>query len=281
MVPAMFHGLIRARPAIAALAGLLACSGHTQARAQDSLQDYVWTTKVSTGFDYSSGKYGATTPTDIAFVPLTVQSARGAWTLKGSTGWMSLSGPALILDGSGSGSGGTGTDRKVNGISDVNLSATYTLEQYFDRGLYIDLTARVKLPSASFAKGLGTGKTDYAAQVDVSRSIGDFLPFVTAGYKINGSPATLALRNVVYGSVGVQYLWDQDIAAGVVFDFRQSSIKTSSDPQEGSAYLTFKLNDRFSMNVYGVVGFSSNSPKAGGGIVFTYRPDLGQLPNPH
>ena len=270
----MSPGSISAKPAIAALAVFLA-SG---AAAQDSLQDYVWTTKVSTALDYSSGKYGSANPTEIAFVPLTAQTSRGPLTFKGSTAWMSLSGPALILDGTES--GGAGVDRKVNGIGDINLSATYTLEQFYDRGLYIDLTARVKAPAASFAKGLGTGKTDVAAQLDVSGSVGDVLPFLTAGYKFNGSPATLALRNVFYGSLGLQYLWNQKVAVGVAYDYRQSSIKSSSDPQEGSLYLNVKLNDRLSMNVYGVAGFSSNSPTAGGGIVFTYRPDLGQLPNP-
>lgn len=275
MVRRMPRG-IATNHAIAALAVLLG----SEAFAQDSLQDYVWNTRVSAAFDYSSGKYGAGTPTKIAFAPVTIQSSRGPWTFKGSTAWMSVDGPALILDGGSAGTGGTGTDRKVNGMGDVNLSATYMLEQLYDRGLYVDLTARLKLPTASFRKGLGTGDGDIALQADVSKSLGDFLPFITAGYKFNGSPPTLPLRNVFYGSLGLQYVWNQDVAIGAVYDYRQSAIKSQSDPQEGSVYVSVKISERWSMNVYAVAGFSDNSPDAGGGIVFTFRPDFGQLPNP-
>lgn len=269
MVRAMIHHVILS---IAALfAG--------PAAAQDSLQDYVWTTKVSTAFDYSSGKYGAATPTKIAFAPVTIQTSRGPWTFKGSSAWMSVNGPALILDGAADGT--VGTDRNVNGMGDVNLSATYSLEQFYDRGVYIDLTARLKVPTASFRKGLGTGEGDLAVQVDASTAMGDFLPFMTAGYKFNGSPVSLPLRNVLYGSLGVQYVWNPEVAVGVAYDYRQSAITSQDDPQEGSVYVSLKINERWSMNVYGVAGFSNNSPNAGGGVVFTWRPNLGQLPKPN
>ncbi|MCB2108975.1 MAG: hypothetical protein KDE14_14800, partial [Rhodobacteraceae bacterium] len=180
------------------LAGILAWSGASaQSSTQlDSLGDYAWQTRVSTALDYSSGKYGETTDTEIVFVPLTVQAAKGPWTLKGSMAWMSVSGPALILDGTGAGSVGGGTDRTVNGLGDLNLSLMYSLEQLYDQGVYIDLTGRVKAPTASFDKGLGTGELDVAAQFDIAAAAGDFLPFATLGYKWNGSPKNLPLRDV-------------------------------------------------------------------------------------
>ncbi|MBM3512095.1 MAG: hypothetical protein FJX59_00090 [Alphaproteobacteria bacterium] len=249
--------------------------------AQDSLQDFVWSTRISTSLDYSSGKYGAATPTDIIYLPVTVQSNRGAWTLKASGAWMEVDGPALILDGGGGGGSlGAGIDRKVNGVGDLNVSATYALDQFYDSGTYIDFTARAKLPTASFTKGLGTGRADVTMQVDASVSVGDLLPFAGVGYKFNGSRAALVLRDTIFASAGLQYMWDERVATGIAFDYRQSSIAGLSDPQEGSTYLSVKLTDRLSLNIYGVVGFSSNSPTAGGGLVFTYRPDLGIIPVP-
>lgn len=258
----------------------LAAAVAADANAQDSLQDFVWSTKASAAFDFSSGTYGAAKPTEITFMPVTVQSTRGAWTLKGSLPWMEVDGPALILDGSGAGSSGAGLDRRVDGLGDMNLSATFAVDALYDRGIYIDFTGRMKVPTASFKKGLGTGKADFVAQIDASASIGEVLPFATAGYKFTGSPATLALRDILFGSVGLQYMWDQGVATGMAFDYRQSAIKGLSDPQEGSVYLSVRLSDRLSMNVYGVVGMSANSPTAGGGLIFTYRPDLGLIPVP-
>ncbi|MDX2222093.1 MAG: hypothetical protein SFV21_05045, partial [Rhodospirillaceae bacterium] len=108
----------------------------------------------------------------------------------------------------------------------------------------------------------------------------DFLPFVTAGYKITGAPVGLALRDVISASAGVQYAWSERVATGLAYDFRQSALRTAADPQEGSAYLSVRLTERISINLYGVVGLSRNSPDAGGGLVFTWRPDLKPVPRP-
>jgi hypothetical protein len=250
------------------------------ARAQQSMQDFVWATRVSAALDYSSGKYGDTRPTDVVFAPVTVQAAKGPWTVKGSFAWMSVSGPALIIDGTAAGAAGSGADRSVNGPGDLNLSLMYSLEQLWDRGVYIDVTGRFKVPTASFAKGLGTGKIDVAGQLDLAISAGDFLPFAAVGYKVTGSPVGLPLRDVVSASAGVQYAWSERVATGLAYDFRQSALRSSANPQEGSAYLSVRLTERFSINLYGVVGLSRNSPDAGGGLVFTWRPDFRPVPRP-
>jgi hypothetical protein len=240
-------------------------------RAQDSFNDYFWSPRTTTGFDYSAGKFGDTRTTEIAFVPFSVQTARGPFTFKVASGWLSVAGPALILDGAGEAANTALVSRHASGASDTALSAMYSVQQLYDRGVYIDLTSRLKLPTASFKKGLGTGKVDGAVQIDMAVLAGDLMPFVTLGYKINGMRDTLKLRNVVFGSLGVQYAWDDKVATGLVFDYRQSSLKTSADPQEGSLYLSYRFTDAWSFNAYGVVGFSRNSPDAGGGLTFTYR----------
>jgi len=240
------------------------------AMAQQDFDDYFWSSRVSSGFDYSAGRYGQTETTKIVFVPLAMQTTRGPITFKLSTGWLRVSGPALILDGAAT-EGAAQANRKVSGIADVSLSAMYSFEQFYDRGIYLDLTARAKFPAASFAKGLGTGEVDGALQLDGAFSWGKVMPFGTIGYKANGTPDTLALRNVAYGSLGLQYAWNDRTATGVAYDWRQSSLATSQNPREGMVYTSYKFTDAWSVNVYGVAGFSDNSPNAGGGITITYR----------
>lgn len=239
--------------------------------AQDSFNDFFWSPRLTTGFDYSAGKFGEAQTTEIAFVPVTFQTARGPFTFKVSGGWLSVAGPALILDGAGQASSTPAINRKVSGVSDTSFSAMYSLEGLYDRGVYIDLTARTKLPSASFKKGLGTGKVDAAVQTDAAIALGDFMPFVTLGYKVNGVPDKLKLRNVMFGTFGLQYAWDDRVTTGIAFDYRQSALKTSADPQEGSVYLSRRFTDAWSFNVYALRGFSRNSPNIGGGLTFTYR----------
>jgi hypothetical protein len=253
---------------------VLACAASVAtapATAQDAFNDFFWSPRATAGFDYSAGTFGDVRTTEIAYLPVVLQTARGAWTFKLSGGWLSVVGPALILDGAGESAGTPGISRKASGVADTSLAVMYSVERLYDRGVYLDLTLRAKLPSASFAKGLGTGKADAAAQVDLAVAAGELMPFATVGYKVNGVPQTLKLRNVAFGSLGVQYAWDERVATGLVFDYRQSSRRTASDPQEGTLYLSYRFTEAWSFNLYGVKGFSENSPSAGGGLTFTYR----------
>jgi hypothetical protein len=265
-------------PLAAGVLGCGVCFDPAPLSAQDSFQDYFWSTRVTSGFDYSAGTYGDSRATEIAYVPLTVQSSRGAWTLKAASGWMSVAGPALILDGAGSGAAGRGVDRHVSGIADLNLSAMYSIEPLYDSGIYLDLSARAKVPMASFRKGLGTGEGDLVLQSDLAVAVGNVMPFATLGYKFTGVPPTLRLRDVTFASLGLQYSWDERVSTGIAFDYRQSALRGSGDPQEGTLYLSYRFADEWSFNLYGVVGFSRNSPAAGAGLMFTFRPRFGAAP---
>ena len=246
------------------------------AHAQDTFADAFWQYRASSGFDFSTGYYGAAKATEILYIPVTFQAAKGPWTLKAVVPWIRVSGPALLIDGSGESANGVRASGAASGPGDINLSATYSLESIYNTGTYIDLTARVKAPTASFADGLGTGAWDGAFQVDIAKTIGgagsgSFMPFGTIGYRVTGQPQGFTLRNVVFGSIGLQYTWSERLTTGASYDVRQAAIKTAKAPQEGTAYMNVRFGESWSANVYGVAGFSDNSPTAGGGVVITYR----------
>ena len=249
----------------------LLCLSAGAVQAQDSFADAFWQFRASTGMDFSSGYYGAPKRTEILYVPATFQAAKGPWTLKAVVPFIRVSGPALLLDGAAEGAAGVRNSGHAEGLGDINLSATYALESFYNLGLYVDLTGRVKAPTASFAKGLGTGAWDGAFQVDVAKTLGDFMPFASFGYRLTGQPTGFTLRDVAYGSLGLQYTWSERMTTGVSYDLREAAIKGAAAPQEGTAYLNYKFSDDWSANFYGVAGFSQNSPSAGGGVVVTYR----------
>ena len=253
----------------AALAAGLAFSA--TAAAQDAFGDAFWQYRASAGFDYSSGSYGAATKTDVSYSSATLRATKGPWTLKAVVPWMTLSGPAVLLDGAGSGSVATGQSRNVSGLGDLVFSGGYSVQSWYPRGLFVDFTLRVKAPTASASKGLGTGKADVAGQVDIAQAFGKFMPFATVGYRVTGNPAGYNLRNVVYGTAGLQYTLNQRFTAGALFDYRQTSLPGAADPKEGTAYLNIKIAEAWSLNVYGLAGFSRNSPDAGGGLVVPFR----------
>lgn len=237
------------------------------AAAQDDGPRY----RSTLGFDYTSGTYGAEDATEIIYMPLSLQAEQGPWTVRAVIPWLNVKGPALILDGAEGGSAGTRATDSASGLGDVSLSLMYSVQQWWERGLFVDVTARAKLPTASLAAGLGTGEPDAALQLDVAQAVGPFIPFASLGYKWAGVPQGFKLRNTAYGSVGLQYSWSERVATGLSYDYRQSAIKDSADPQEGLAYLNIQMNDAWSVNLYAVMGFSENSPDEGAGVAFVYR----------
>lgn len=249
----------------------LVVSQVSPALAQDSFADAFWRFRATTGFDFSSGKYGAEKATEVLYVPFTLQATKGPWTLKGDVSWLRVSGPALLLDGSNVSSVPVRTEGSASGPGDINLYGRYSVESLYAHNVFIDLTARVKIPTASFTDGLGTGEWDQSVQMDIATALGKFVPFAAIGYRFTGQPAGFVLRNIVYGTVGAQYSWTPRFSTGAYYDVRQSSIPTAAAPQEGTVYANFKFSDRVSMNIYGVLGFSKNSPDAGGGTFFTYQ----------
>lgn len=227
--------------------------------------------RTSLGMDYTSGSYGTEEKTEILFVPLSLQAEQGPWTVRAVIPWLHVSGPALVIDGGEGGSIGTRDAASASGMGDISLSLMYSFEELYQYDWFVDLTARVKIPTANLSDGLGTGEPDAYLQFDVARAVGPFIPFATLGHKWTGVPAALKLRNTVYGSAGLQYSWSKDVATGLSYDYRQSSFKDSSDIQEGLVYLNIRFTHAWSVNIYSVMGFSDNSPDAGAGLAFVYR----------
>jgi hypothetical protein len=68
-------------PRVSAL--LICLVASAPAAAQDTFADAFWRFRATTGFDFSSGKYGADKATEVLYVPVTLQATKGPWTLKG------------------------------------------------------------------------------------------------------------------------------------------------------------------------------------------------------
>ncbi len=250
------------------------CAGvAAPAAADEAFGDVFWQYSARTGFDYSTGHYGASEPTDILYLPVTLKAAKGPLTLRMDVSWLHISGPAILLDAGtvDPALAGLRTAGSASGPGDIHIYGTYSLESLYDKGWFIDLTARVKVPTASFRQGLGTGAWDEAAQIDVAKTFDDFMPFAQLGYRLTGSPAGFQLRNIFYGSAGVQYTWTSSTALGISYDVRQAALRTAHTPQEATAYINYRFSPHWAVNVYATKGFSPNSPTVGGGAVITLR----------
>lgn len=158
--------------------------------------------------------------------------------------------------------------RTEQGFGDTVAAATYNALN--SKGLSIDVTGRVKFATASDTKGLGSGKMDYALQIEAEQSIGKGYFNGGLGYKILGDPSGVSLNNVWYGSVGGGFKFSDATTAGVSYDYATAARSGGTALQEISFYASQRLSKNFKLNAYIFTGLSNASPDWGAGIGLGY-----------
>lgn len=233
----------------------------------------VWAETINsltTGFDYTTGKYGGTDSTSILYVPVTGKIQADNFFLKLTIPYISVtsSGDGVVR---GVGKIRTTTTTKSttqSGLGDVVASAGYTV--FENEQLMLDLVGNVKFGTADADKNLGTGENDYSAQIDGFYSIGKKTSlFATAGYKILGAPAGITVNNIAYGTLGVSQKIGTTTSAGVMLDTTQSSSELSPGTKELTVFVSEKISQTLKIQAHLMKGFSDSSPDMGGGLMVT------------
>jgi hypothetical protein len=229
--------------------------------------------KLGAGFDYSRGDYGFTQVTEVFMVPLNLSLDKDRWSYKATLPYIAIIGPASVVTGSGGATSGAPprpTSQKESGVGDVMLSATYHARPV-PGGLNVDLTGRVKFGTADEEKGLGTGETDYYAQVDLYQNFGVITPFATFGYRMLGSNAMFPLEDGWYATAGAAFRVSAKTVVGAAYDWRSRIIDGAENGTDALAFISMNPNDRWNVLAYVLVGFNDASPETGVGGALTYR----------
>jgi hypothetical protein len=227
---------------------------------------------TSVGADFSSGDYGKRETTEAFALQLAAKYETGRWTYRFSVPWLRISGPSNVIGAGADGvvlPGEVGDRRRVSGLGDVVAGAAYTFGGT-GSAYAVDVGAKVKLPTADEAKGLGTGKADVSVQADFFRRIGALTPFATLGYRRYGDPAAFELENAVFGALGLAYAESPESTVGAAYDFREAIVAGGARAGELSLFLSQRLKPNWKLQVYLVKGLAEASPDAGVGAVLGY-----------
>ena len=224
---------------------------------------------LTSGLDYTTGKYGGTESTDILYVPFTGKYEADEYTLKFTVPYLQVTGPGNVVRDVGQIGTASTTRTRQSGLGDIVVAGTYNMYDGRANGTLVDVTAKIKFGTADEAKGLGTGKNDYALQADLYKTQGKNTVFGTLGYKVMGSPAGVTLNNVFYASLGAGHQYSQETSAGLILDLREKASATGYTQQELTAYVSHKLGKTWKAQAYAVKGFSNGSPDWGAGAMFT------------
>lgn len=231
---------------------------------------------LSSGFDYSSGRYGDPKTTDILVGLTSLGLSWSDFQFAASLPYLTIIGPSFVVVGSGGvpvlvtprrGSDSTGR----SGWGDLNLSATYSLPQDVLDDFDVALTARTKIATADASKGLSTGATDFSFSVDVSRQFDGWGPFVNFGYRVPGKPSFYSFDDAPSFSVGTSYELNDKLVAIASYDFDGSISSSLADAQQLFASLSWLATDDISLTAYAEDGLSSGAPKVGTGILISWK----------
>lgn len=235
---------------------------------------------LTTGFDYSTGKYGNATSTSILYIPVTAKYEMDKLTLKLTVPYISVTGPGGVIQGFGKvptttttttgrfGRTSTGTTTTNSGLGDVVASAGYNV--YAGDALSLDVVGKIKLGTADVNKGLGTGQNDYSGQIDGYYMFTSQSTFMfTGGYKIIGAPAGVPTNNVPYGMLGLDQKTSAVSNVGVMYNVVKSVSPTIPDQKDVTFYVMQKLSSGLKLQASLLKGFSNSSPDYGGGLMIT------------
>jgi len=230
--------------------------------------------QFSLGVDYSSGDYGDVADTDMLAVPVGVKIQGDNFWLRGSVPYVHIKGPEGVVPGDGGVSPGNGGGGGVvidsrSGIGDTNLAAGYTIP--IGSATWFDVIGKVKLPTASKSKFIGTGTTDFTAEGELLHSFGDVSVSVSGGRRFNGSNNLYPLNDVWQAGAGIYANAGAQLSLGLGYEWREGALDTSPDRSEATAFATYKMSDALRLQGYGYTGFSDGSPDLGGGLQILYR----------
>lgn len=230
-------------------------------------QDYV---QLAVGVDYSSGDYGEDVDTDFLAIPVTAKVQKGDFNVRVTLPYLDVSGPADVIPGDGGVRGGNGAGEVTSrsGFGDATIAATYSLG--VSNTTYFDVTGKVKLPTASTEKALGTGTTDFTLQGEVLQVFGDVSLAVRGGRRFNGSSDDFQLEDVWLAGAGA-YASLGDTTLGLDYDWRDGSLPTAPNRSELTGSITQKLNEQLRLQAYAYTGLADGSPDLGAGAQILLR----------
>jgi hypothetical protein len=243
---------------------------------------------IALGAYYSRGDYGQAADTSIYYYPVSYDLSVNNWRFKLTVPHIEISGSGNVLVniggiGRGNFESDFRTDQNVTakGLGDTTVSASYQFAPWFDGAPFMDITAEVKIPTADENKGLGTGKTDYALQLDLYQVFGQYTVFSTLGYrKREQSQLFEDLQDSLFVSLGLTRPlageWLEKHASGqwsygLLYDYREPASLYSTETHELMPFVSWSPVSDWTLMTYVVKGFTRDSADTAIGTQLSYR----------
>jgi hypothetical protein len=215
--------------------------------------------EVSAGTEYSSLKLADGSTSTIWYAPFSARLDTGNWTIRATIPYVSITAPKDLIvllddDPTGAGLGGQSrightNARTVSGIGDSALSVTYSYEDVGDTPLYVDLGARVRLPTGNARDGTGIGTTDYGLQSEVGIDLHRWGLALNGGRRFLGTVSGLDRVDGWQAGAEAWLNLGPHGLVGIYSDWRDASEPGFSNPRDAGAYVSYRLNRRWKVRL--------------------------------
>jgi len=272
-----------------AFATVLLLAGSTAASAQD--------VAVTAGVDVrmATGTFGTDETTHLVYAPAVIRVRIDRFELSGYFPYVSIDNgtvtfsqggflpmrgalpgnpnSGVMMGSSGGMHGGVGADAGLpgstsfgsmavrGGLGDVAIGAGYRVVDDSLAGLEVVLSTRVKIPTASADRGLGTGRTDIAGLATVRRQFTRGWIYVEAGYVYVGKLDGVGLSNAALWGVGAGRQLTRSVYLIASAAGNTAVLREFGAPVELGAGLGFRLGERAVLSVLPGVGLTDASPR--------------------
>jgi len=237
---------------------------------------------ASVGFDYVTGNYGAkcavatlsltctTTGTTVFVLPVTAMVQIERLRLEATVPYVDIEGPGRFAGDFGVPlivAPANNQPKHRSGLGDITLGAAFILLRENLFMPRIEIAGVTKLPTA--ASGLGTGKTDYGARINLYRTLLPWLTtFGSVGYDWVGDINTVKLHSGGEATAGADLKF-LGLGGGALLDYRQSAWAGAPDYFALNPYVTWRMMSVVGVSLYGTVGLTHSSPSHAFGVRFS------------
>jgi hypothetical protein len=258
----------------------LACAAVLLAAAPARAADP--TLQLSVNTDYTTGKYGDTRPTDVVYIPFSAKVIDGDWTFRATVPFADVKGPAGVIaltDEAGEANNNPAEElaedaarsRARFGLSDVSFSVSHAFNRIGGSPLYLDTTARVRLPTGDWRNGLGVGATDVFLDAELGADWKKGGAYVDVGRRFLGNAPDFGRRDGWRASVGDWWNVTRKLQIGASYDWQAASVEGLPAYQLVGGYVSYRLDRHLRVQLYSGAGLSRSSPDADVSLGLFYR----------
>lgn len=228
-------------------------------------QSYDW--RVSTSVNYETGKYGSSSRTETWYIPVTVKRYfPGKADLSMTIPYVQTSGSGVTtVDGNVFQISAPGPSVTNSGIGDIVLRGSYYLfSEGRDVPFDLNLTGKIKVPTADDSKGLGTGEFDTGAGLEFAKTLPDgFTGYLDIYYTAIGDPPGLDLEDRVSFDAGFSRALAPRWTVSAFYEESTPLLKANSHLRDFLVSFEFKANSLTRVFFGATLGLNDASPDYG------------------